>query len=170
MNGQHLSLLPLEELVPRVIPVLEKAGLATAADVAARREWFDQLLDLLRVRARTTDDIVRQAAPYLRDDIEYDPEAVAKQLRKDPAATAALLAETHEALASLASWEPAAMEESLRQLAERRGVQAGKIFQPLRVALTGLGVSPGIFDVLGMIGRERSLARILKARDLATGT
>jgi glutamyl-tRNA synthetase len=170
MNGQHLSLLPLEELVPRVIPVLEKAGLATAADVAARREWFHQLLDLLRVRARTTDDIVRQAAPYLRDDIEYDPEAVAKQLRKDPAATAALLAETHEALASLASWEPAAMEESLRQLAERRGVQAGKIFQPLRVALTGLGVSPGIFDVLGMIGRERSLARILKARDLATGT
>ena len=54
------------------------------------------------------------------------------------------------------------MEESLRALGERLGLgeKAGKIFQPLRVALTGLGVSPGIFDVLVMLGRERSLARI----------
>jgi glutamyl-tRNA synthetase len=54
------------------------------------------------------------------------------------------------------------MEEALRALAERLGLgeKAGKIFQPLRVALTGLGVSPGIFDVLLMLGRERALARI----------
>jgi glutamyl-tRNA synthetase len=54
------------------------------------------------------------------------------------------------------------MEEALRALGERLGFgeKAGKIFQPLRVALTGLGVSPGIFDVLLMLGRERSLARI----------
>ena len=54
------------------------------------------------------------------------------------------------------------MEDALRALAERLGFgeKAGKIFQPLRVALTGLGVSPGIFDVLLMLGRERSLARI----------
>jgi glutamyl-tRNA synthetase len=54
------------------------------------------------------------------------------------------------------------MEDALRHLAEGLGFgeKAGKIFQPLRVALTGLSVSPGIFDVLGMLGRERSLARI----------
>ena len=166
MNGQHLTQLPMDQLLPRVIPAFERAGLATADELAARGEWFVRLLELLRIRARTTDDIVRQAAPYLRDSLEYDPDAVAKQLRKDPEATAALLAETRDALAALDRWVPEPMEEALRALAERRGVQAGKIFQPLRVALTGLTVSPGIFDVLVMLGRERSLARIEAAMAL----
>ena len=52
------------------------------------------------------------------------------------------------------------MEEALRTQAEHHGIGAGKLFQPLRVALTGLTVSPGIFDVLALLGRERSLARI----------
>jgi glutamyl-tRNA synthetase len=52
------------------------------------------------------------------------------------------------------------MEASLRQLAEQRGIGAGKLCQPLRVALTGSAASPGIFDVLVLLGRERSLARI----------
>jgi len=161
MNGQHLSLLSAHDLAPLVVPAVVAAGLATAAELDARRDWWLSLLELLKVRSRTTDDIVRQAAPYLRDDISYDPEAVAKQW-KDRPATATLLAETRAALAAVPAWEPAAMEEALRALAERLGMgeKAGKIFQPLRVALTGLGVSPGIFDVLLMLGRERSLARI----------
>src|SRR5215212_10875875 len=79
MNGQHLSLLPLEELEPRVTPAILAAGLATADELAARHDWYLRLLDLLRVRARTVDDIVRQARPYFRDEIEYDREAVEKQ-------------------------------------------------------------------------------------------
>jgi glutamyl-tRNA synthetase len=55
------------------------------------------------------------------------------------------------------------MEQALRSLAESRGVGAGKLFQPLRVALTGVTVSPGIFDVLALLGRERSLQRIDRA-------
>jgi glutamyl-tRNA synthetase len=119
------------------------------------------LLDLLKVRARTIDDIVRQAAPYFRDEISYDTEAEAKQW-KDRPATAELLAGVRDALAALPDWEPAAMEEALRALAEQLGFgeKAGRIFQPLRVALTGLSVSPGIFDVLVMLGHDRSLARI----------
>jgi glutamyl-tRNA synthetase len=161
MNGQHLSLVPSNELATIVTPALETAGLTTAAEVASRRDWYLALLELLKVRARTIDDIVRQAAPYLRDEIDYDAEAEAKQW-KDRPATAELLATVRDALAGLPAWEPAAMEEALRALAERLGFgeKAGKIFQPLRVALTGLGVSPGIFDVLVMLGRDRSLARI----------
>ncbi len=56
------------------------------------------------------------------------------------------------------------MEESLRKLAEELGISGGKIFQPLRVALTGKTVSPGIFDVLYFLGRDRSLARLDQAR------
>ena len=79
MNGQHLSLIPLEDLLPRVVPALVAAGLATAESLGERPEWFRSLIDLLRVRARTVLDIVRQAEPYLCDTISYDPEAVAKQ-------------------------------------------------------------------------------------------
>jgi glutamyl-tRNA synthetase len=165
MNGQHLSRVSAAELAPRVTPLLVSAGLATEADLSARATWYMGLLELLKVRARTIDDIVRQAAPYLRGpDIEYDPDATAKQW-KDPAETSTILAVTAERLART-EWEPAAMEEALRRLAEERGVSGGKIFQPLRVALTGLGVSPGIFDVLQMLGRELSLARIERAAKL----
>jgi glutamyl-tRNA synthetase len=92
---------------------------------------------------------------------------VAKQW-KDRAGTAELLAAVRDALTGVGAWEPAAMEEALRALAERLGFgeKAGRIFQPLRVALTGLAVSPGIFDVLVMLGRERSLARLDSAVSL----
>jgi glutamyl-tRNA synthetase len=161
MNGQHLSMVATADLAAIVTPALEAAGLTTGAELATRRDWYLALLELLKVRARTIDDIVRQAAPYFRDEIDYDPEAVAKQW-KDRAATAELLAAVRDALAALTAWAPSAMEEALRTLAERLGFgeKAGKLFQPLRVALTGLGVSPGIFDVLLMLGRDRSLARI----------
>ena len=159
MNGQHLSKLPLDEVLPRVVPALVAAGLTTDADVAARAPWFRTLLDLLRVRARTIDDLVRQATPFLRDAIEYDADAVAKQWADRPA-TRDLLDAAAGVLAPLPEWTPAAMEGATRTLAEVRGVSAGKIFQPMRVALTGLGVSPGIFEVLELLGKERALARL----------
>jgi glutamyl-tRNA synthetase len=161
MNGQHLNLLSDEALMSYVTPALVAAGLATEVELASRRDWYLFLLGQLKVRARTVDDIVRQAATYFRDEVDYDADAVAKQW-KDRVATAAILRGVRDALASLAAWEPAAMEEALRTLAERLGFaeKAGKIFQPLRVALTGVSASPGIFEVLMLLGRDRSLARI----------
>src|SRR5512133_1221202 len=105
MNGQHLSMVPLDDLAPRAARALEAAGLATVADLEARHDWYYALLDLLRVRARTIDDVVRQAAPYLRDEIAYDPDAVAKQW-KDAPATGDLLAATRDCLAALDDWPP----------------------------------------------------------------
>ena len=162
MNGQHLSLMSVERLEPRATPAIVAAGLASAGELAAKREWYLRLLNLLKIRARTIDDIVREAEPYLRQQISYDPDAVAKQW-KDRPATAELLSAVRDRLAGLAAWHPEAMEQALRSLAETRGVAAGKLFQPLRVALTGLSVSPGIFDVLELLGRERSLHRIDQA-------
>jgi glutamyl-tRNA synthetase len=159
MNGQHLSRASSERLLPVVTRALERAGLTTQRDVERRREWFLKLIELLKVRARTIDDIVRQAAPYLRDEIDYDPEAVANQW-KDSEATVGILAATRAQLAATKDWSPGALEESLRQLAESLRISGGKVFQPLRVALTGLTVSAGIFDVLVTLGPERSLARI----------
>jgi len=159
MNGQHLSMIPLEELEPRVTPGIIAAGLAAADELSRRREWYLSLLDLLRVRARTTDDIVRQATPYFLDRIEYDPGAVAKYW-KDPVEAADILAATRAALATAPVWEAEPLEALLRGLAEARGTSAGKIFQPLRVALTGLTVSPGIFEMLLAMGRDLAVRRI----------
>ncbi|HEU4993216.1 MAG TPA: glutamate--tRNA ligase [Gemmatimonadaceae bacterium] len=159
MNGQHLSRASAERLLPVVVAGLGKTGLATPKDVEQRRSWFLSLIDLLKVRSRTVDDIVRQSAPYLRDEITYDADAVAKQW-KDRDASARMLAAVRERLATATDWSPAALEELLRQLAESLGVGAGKLFQPLRLALTGQTVSAGIFDVLQVLGRDRSLDRI----------
>jgi glutamyl-tRNA synthetase len=161
MNGQHLSMIALEDLEPRVTPAIVTARLATEEDLVERHDWYLRLLDLLRVRSRTIDDIVRQAGPYLLEDIEYDPTAVAKNW-KDPVESAELLRVTREALAGT-NWESSALEASLRALAEKRGVSAGKIFQPLRVALTGMTVSPGIFEMLIQMGRDLAIKRIDKA-------
>ena len=162
MNGQHLSMVPLEELEPRVTPAIVTARLATEEALVERRDWYLRLLDLLRVRSRTIDDIVRQAGPYFLEDIDYDPAAVAKNW-KDPAEAALLLRATREALATVRDWTTEDLEAALRSLAESRGVTAGNVFQPLRVALTGLTVSPGIFEMLIQMGRELSVKRIDKA-------
>ena len=168
MNGQHLSMIPLEELEPRVTPAIVTARLATEEDLVERRDWYFRLLDLLRVRSRTIDDIVRQAGPYFLEDIEYDPVAVAKNW-KDPAEAEALLRATREALSKVSDWQTEPLETSLRGLAESRGITAGKVFQPLRVALTGLPVSPGIFEMLIQMGRDLSLKRIDKALTALAG-
>ena len=161
MNGQHLSLTSADELVARVAPAVEAAGLATREELERRHQWFVALLELLKVRARTIDDVVRQAEPFFRESITYDPDAVGKQW-SDRGATVDILVQARDTLAGLTDWDAAAMEEALRLLAERLGFgeKAGRVFQPLRVALTGLAASPGIFDVLLMLGRDRALARL----------
>ncbi|MEO6447540.1 MAG: glutamate--tRNA ligase [Gemmatimonadaceae bacterium] len=158
MNGQHMAHGPIEALELYLRPFLIAAGLATEATLAARREWWLGLLELLRLRARTVNELVEQCRPYFLDEVAYDPDAAAKQW-KDRAATAELLRTLRDRLAEVA-WDATAMEDALRQLAEARGVGVGKLFQPMRVALTGVAATPGIFDVLLAIGRERSLARL----------
>ena len=85
----------------------------------------------------------------------------------DEAAAALLTAEaremlhrTHEQLAAIAEWDAASVEAAIREVAEGTGVKLGKLAQPLRAALTGRTTSPGIFDVLVLLGRDESLARI----------
>ena len=158
MNGQHMSLTPATELEPIITPLAVQAGFTTAQDLRQRREWWLTLLDLLRVRARTTHDIVRQAATYFSDTVSYDEDAVTKHW-KDRAVASTILAATRDRLATT-EWNAAAMEEALRKMAEEQGLSSGKVFQPLRVALVGQLASPGIFDVLTVLGRERSLKRI----------
>ena len=162
MNGQHISRMSGEELLPLVAPRLEAAGLVTAEEIATRRSWFADLLDLLKPRARTLDGFAGQARAYLAPAVEYEEAAVAKHW-KEPGDAIRRLEAVRSALASVEPWEPAAVEQALRQAAEEMGQGFGKIVHPLRLALTGTAVSPGIDVVIVQMGRELVERRIAAA-------
>ena len=162
MNGQHLGQMPATELSKIVTPQIVAAGIADEATLTAMQDRYIATLDLLKVRARTTDEIVKQVKPYLPGSVEYDPEAIAKGW-KDRAGSREMIAAVRDFLARLTTWDNASLEDGLKLLAEAKGVSAGKLYQPMRVALTGLTVSPGIFELLCAMGREQSLRRLSDA-------
>ncbi|MBT8398656.1 MAG: glutamate--tRNA ligase [Gemmatimonadetes bacterium] len=164
LNGQHLAAMPLKELVEQVKWRLTGKGLLPEPPASGGREAIDIyfLVELLKVRARTVEDLLDQAEPYFSTDIDYEPKAVRKQWAKDAEAVADRLERLHAELGDV-DWDQERLEEVSRGLAEELEIGAGKLFQPLRLALTGSSASPGIFDVLVLLGRERSLDRIQRA-------
>jgi glutamyl-tRNA synthetase len=159
MNGQHMARTPSADLLPLVAPMLVRAGLVEQADVDARRDRLVWLIDLLKVRARTTHEIVEQARVFLAPIAGYDPAVVAKQW-KDREQASSVLRALAGALGGVQPWEPAAIEGALRQAAEATGLGFGKVVHPLRLALTGGGASPGIDQVVALLGRDEVLRRI----------
>ncbi|HVT38555.1 MAG TPA: glutamate--tRNA ligase [Gemmatimonadaceae bacterium] len=167
MNGQHISRLSGAELAPLAAATFVRFGLLAPDDPALPEPWFHRVLDFVKERCRTLDDLARLARPFLPHvKLEIDPALVESHLRKDPVLTRQLLLESADMLGGLDGWKPVVMEGALRALAERRGVAAGKVFQPMRVALTGSTVSPGIFDVLSQLGRDVSVTRLRDAAAL----
>jgi glutamyl-tRNA synthetase len=162
LNGHYLNQIPTEHLVPDVLGELQRRG--QAAEVEAQGERLQKLIDLAKPRARNLDDIVRQLVPYVTDPIEYDEDAVAKYW-KDAPETAQRLTRLRTGYAALGSWDEASLEAELRAVADELGVGAGKLIHPVRVALTGFAVSPGIFEVLALMGRERTLSRLARAAE-----
>ncbi|MGQ0813814.1 MAG: glutamate--tRNA ligase [Gemmatimonadota bacterium] len=160
MNAQHIVRMSLDELEQRLTS--ELFALPPGSDTS--REWRYKLLELLRIRAKTLDGIAALARPYFRDLVDYDPDAVQK-VWKHAAETTERLTKVRERLTQV-EWNEKALEDAIRSIAEADGVGAGKIIQPLRVAVTGTTASPGMFDVLVLLGRERALKRIDAALDM----
>lgn len=170
LNGQHIARMSAAELLAAAGPRLVQGGLLAQADLAARGPWLMEMIDLLKVRARTLDDIAGQAGPWLRDDCPREPEAVAKHWA-DRAAAASALQAVRNAFESAGDWTPAGLETALRDCAAALQLGAGRLIHPLRVALLGTAVSPGIFDVVALLGRDRVLRRIDRAlTELRLGT
>jgi len=157
VNHQHLLRLPDEELLTRLVPRLQAAGLWRQSLTGEEFPWMRQVLALLRPRAKTLQDYVEGARPFLADPASYDAEAVAKHL-KGPDVPRHLEALRDEF--SRAPFDEASLEQHLRQLADQRGVKAGAMIHATRIATTGRMVSPGLFEMLVLLGRERVLERI----------
>lgn len=162
LNGRHMAGMEAEALAGLLRRRL--AGDAGALPAAA----FLRMTAALAPRSRTLAEMAEGARPYVAPLSGYDPKAARKAWGRNPGAAVEALSAAREALAR-APWEDAALETELRGLAEALGVGAGKLFQPLRVALTGRAASPGIFDVLAILGRERSLRRVDAALAVARG-
>lgn len=111
----------------------------------------------LKARAHTLHELA-DGARFLFATRPLDVDAAAAVLLKPDARK--ILSAAHATLGALAEWEPAVLEAAIREIAEENGVKLGKLAQPLRAALTGRTTSPGIFDVLALLGRDESLARI----------
>ena len=158
MNGQYIARLSPDELAARVEPLLREAGLWSNAPSPDRRAWLMRLLELLRPRAKRLTDFVDQARPLLTDTVEYEPEAVAKHL------AAADLREHVTALANAlrttSPFDESHVEATVRGTASERGLKAGSLIHATRVAVTGRTTSPGLFEVLVLLGRERTVERL----------
>ena len=134
-------------------PQLEKLG------VNGNREAVLKAIAAVKTRSRTTLDVARQVAARLdAKHVVFDDKAK-KEISKDPAGYKASL-EASLAVLKAADWTPGALERTLRALAEQQGVAAGKIFQPIRIALTGGTVSEPVNELLYVVGKEAALKRL----------
>jgi glutamyl-tRNA synthetase len=158
MNAQHIGRLAPSAILERVAGDLETAGLWRDADDRAPRAWVEQVVALVAPRVKKLADVAPQLEPFLRDTVEYEPAAVEKHLAVTGLAdhVAALAA----AWRGVDPFDAAATEAALRRTAEARGVKAGALIHATRVALTGKTVSPGLFDVVTIMGRARVLHRL----------
>jgi glutamyl-tRNA synthetase len=157
-NHQYLLRLSDDALVAVTRPWLERAELWTDDLAGERRSWFHDVLRLLRPRAKKLTEYVDGVRPFLRAPTSYDPDGAAKHL--GAAGLAEHLGALRDALATLEPFADAELEHTLRQVADLRAVKAGVLIHATRLAVTGRTVSPGLFEMLRLLGRTDVLARI----------
>ena len=157
LNQHYLKTLPTGVLVERLQPFLE----AASGHPVPPTPQLERLVDLHRERAKTLADMARLSLFLVTEDIPYDEKAAKKHLRKD---IVPVLSDLHDRLMALDEWS----EEALARVFEATrdahdGIAMGKLAQPVRVAVTGGAISPGIFETLMVLGKKRSVGRIAEA-------
>jgi glutamyl-tRNA synthetase len=163
-NQQHIARAPAEDLLERLRPEIEAAELTATVFGTLERDRLLRAVDLIKPRVKKLSDVVPQLRPFLDLPVEPDPAAVAKYLTPE---LVPHLDAWREELELVNPFDAATLEEKLRALAGTRGIKAGPLIHATRVAVTGQAVSPGIFEVLELVGRDRSVARLATA--LAAG-
>lgn len=162
LNGQYINGLDDAELAALVAPKIEAAGYpAQAVD-----DLLIQRVGTLKERANTLVELVEKGAFYWldADDITYEDKPRRKVLKE---ANLPILQATRVRLGGLEAWTVESIDAALRSFAEERELKLGKVAQPLRVAVVGTNVSPGIFETLAALGPDQALRRIDRGIELA---
>jgi glutamyl-tRNA synthetase len=156
VNSHYLKSKPLSELAEEIIPFITVKGYAVPRD----KKWLEKMIATLRERTKTMAELVDAAHYYLADEIFLDEKAAQKFLTRD---TAAPIQSLIDKLSALGDFKESAVEQAFARTLEEHGLQMGKLAQPVRVALTGSTVSPGIHDVIAVLGKERTIRRLKNA-------
>jgi glutamyl-tRNA synthetase len=165
LNGHYLREADDARLADIVAPdIATKLGRDLDADDLT---LLNRAMPELKPRARTLHEIA-DGALFLFKSRPLSMDEKAGQLIAD--APDGLLDDIADALSALADWTVEAIEEAVRSVSEQRELKLGKVAQPLRAAMTGTTISPGIFDVLALLGRDETLARLDDASHLPDNT
>ena len=151
LNAQFIGRLPLERLREALAPRL------VAANIAAAGPRYEAALALMRTRARDLNDLVNYMRPFFSLKFPLDEAAFAKHCNPE---LKPLLEKLADEIFVCEPFDAATLESKLRTLADGAGVKAAALIHPLRLALLGTPVSPGVFEVAIAMGREDSVTRL----------
>ena len=159
MNAEYIRTMPLNELLPLVKTELRSSKLFREEYEDDEREWFERTIDLIRHRFFTLKDFSAQGRAYFSEDYDFDPAAVAKNLKKFPELREWLpeLADRFESIEAFTEQE---IENVVKTFAEEKGTKLGVIMNGARTLLTGVAVGPSILSVFETLGKERSIMRL----------
>jgi glutamyl-tRNA synthetase len=157
-NAQYIARLGHDKMVEHLKPEYVKAGLWRDSLEQNEREWFRAVVDLYRPRAKVLQDFPKQSRFFFINEVESDPAAVDKFLKDEKVLHN--LRTLGDRLASLSEFTHDSIEAAVRGLAAELGVKPAALMNPARVALTGQAVAPGLFEVMLLLGREKTAARL----------
>lgn len=168
MNGEYIKSARAEDLIGKVLPFLVSGGVVSADYLdSVDSVWLSRAIATLQERSRTLVELAGSLRYYIADEVETDPKAGKKFINPS---TLEYLVAVRDGLSALEVFAASGVEALFMSLLEKFGVQLGKVAQPVRVALTGNTVSPGIFEVIELIGRDKCLNRLGKAIERASLT
>ncbi|MFQ5682836.1 MAG: glutamate--tRNA ligase [Candidatus Binatia bacterium] len=153
LNSHYIKERPLPRLAQEVEPFILQKGYTLNSESA----WLEKMVATLQPRAKTLVGLVESAHFYLNSEISIDPKAQAKFLTPK---IRPVLSGLKERLAQIQHWESGTIHGAFEEVMQEHHLGLGKIAQPVRVALTGGTASPGIFEVMDVLGRERTLFRL----------
>jgi len=155
LNADHIKAADPRMLSEHLLPFLKQKGLDAEAG-----EFLDKVITTLNTRSKTLLEMAEGAIFYYQDTISYDPAAAAKFLKQESLDMLKQLAGEFEPLDPFSGKD---LEDAFKRVMEQTGLKFGKIAQPLRVVLTGKTVSPGIFEIVEVLGKERVIDRLNQA-------
>ncbi|THI85582.1 MAG: glutamate--tRNA ligase [Nitrospira sp. CG24A] len=165
VNAEYIKIIPPAQVAQALVPLLEAAGLKDEVQIVSA-DWLAQLVILVKERAKTLMEMVEWVRPYFGQSVICDEAAAKKFLTPAMAPILSKLLARFEAFPSF-SKQP--WEEAFKQMVEEEGMKMGQLAQPVRVALTGRTASPGLFDVMEILGRDRTLLRLRQGVERASG-
>ncbi len=158
MNGIYLQQSENKRILTALRDLAAETSTAAGDWLEGDEQYLTGIVELIKPRAKRLTDFFLQAGYFFHDPSGYDEETVQKRWRK--AGVTERLRSSREKLESLSDWNVTGIEDCVRGLAEEEGVGAGHYVHPLRLALTGSGSSPGLFEIMALLGRKRVVRRI----------